>query len=286
MDDITPKNDSINTTGDDFLRRHEPRWNKSKEQAWDELQARLDAAPARTESLPARRIWPRWAAAASLALLLGTALFARLHTRTIGAAAGERLSALLPDGSRITLNSESAASFHPYWWWRARAVELSGEAFFEVEPGADFAVLSEQGATRVLGTSFNVFARGQAYQVTCLTGKVGVSVAGDRHELRPGMTLRHHEGQPTELLQLDDPGQAALWRDDVLAFADRPLREVLDELERQYGSRLVLPEGLDLRYTGQFGKPAELEMALALVCRPFGLEFARAEDGSYTLSRP
>ena len=65
----------------------------------------------------------------------------------------------------------------------SRKVSLEGEAFFEVNPGKKFEVVSKFGKTIVLGTSFNIYSRNSSYQVTCMTGKVKVIENTGRNEV-------------------------------------------------------------------------------------------------------
>ena len=84
---------------------------------------------------------------------------------------------ILPDGSIAQLNGSSTLKYHPYWWNISRNISLEGEAFFEVAKGSKFSVESKNGTTSVLGTSFNIYARSNQYEVVCVTGKVWVENA-------------------------------------------------------------------------------------------------------------
>lgn len=153
-------------------------WGKSKAQVWEELEEQILEEDRSPELV--RRFLPgkRWLAlAASLVLLLSVAGFMKFYTVKTFCPQGVHTSLQLPDGSQVELNAYTHVNYHPYWWFISRKVELEGEAFFDVEKGKKFRVVSAHATTEVLGTTFNVFARGADYMVTCHTGRVRVSDA-------------------------------------------------------------------------------------------------------------
>ena len=92
----------------------------------------------------------------------------------------------LPDASQVHLNAGSALTFDQDWS-ESRVVSLEGEAFFEVEKGNSFEVITPNGTVKVLGTSFNVFSRGTFFDVQCNTGQVRVTdKSGDKKTIGPG----------------------------------------------------------------------------------------------------
>jgi hypothetical protein len=87
--------------------------------------------------------------------------------------------ALLPDGSRATLSSASKISY-ARGFARGRAVNLVGEARFDVVPGSSFTVTTESAQLWVTGTSFTVTAySGAATIVTVHEGSVSVAARRD-----------------------------------------------------------------------------------------------------------
>ena len=89
------------------------------------------------------------------------------------------------------LNSASSLSYYPFWWSFDKKAELNGEAFFEGEHAKNFTITSDKAETTVLGTSFNIYARDNDYQVTCVTGKVKVLALISKDEV--DLTLVIHE---------------------------------------------------------------------------------------------
>ena len=77
--------------------------------------------------------------------------------------AGQRAQFVLPDGSKVWLNSSTQLSYRNSFWSKKRQVALVGEAYFEVVHNDDspFIVSSKNIQARVLGTKFNVRARAE-----------------------------------------------------------------------------------------------------------------------------
>ncbi|MFQ5771306.1 MAG: FecR family protein, partial [bacterium] len=114
----------------------------------------------------------------------------------------------LPDNSEVNLNAESSIKYPPKSWAKQREVILTGEAFFKVaEVGTPFSVRSGFVVTSVLGTSFNVRARGIQVEVACVTGKVSVKSLQKAYEpviLSPGLaSLVQQDSAPAQPYPFD-----------------------------------------------------------------------------------
>ncbi|MCU0471761.1 MAG: FecR domain-containing protein [Bacteroidales bacterium] len=261
-------------------------WGKSKEEAWTELEKKIDTVPSAGKIIffrPGMKI----AMAAGIALLIGISALARFYTKTINVPMGQHAEIYLPDNSRINLNAQSTISYKPLLWKYTRTVKFEGEAYFDVMKGKQFEVISGKGKTIVLGTTFNIYSRNSDYQVTCISGKVKVSgISGNQDViLNPGQqTALNAEG--TLVIQSDiDTNQTLSWLNNKLSFTSVSLRKVFEEIGRQYGVLINIPEDLEYIYTGTFIKESAVENVLNLVCRPFNLEITRKADNEYLITR-
>jgi ferric-dicitrate binding protein FerR (iron transport regulator) len=72
----------------------------------------------------------------------------------------QRSNIVLPDGSKVWLNSHSRITYPRDYGIRERSLSLTGEAYFEVakDPGKRFLVNAGDMQVEALGTSFNVKA--------------------------------------------------------------------------------------------------------------------------------
>ncbi len=270
---------------DGFLRslpKLDTSYLKSKEEAWEELSRRIDSRA--VVRPPARLVIRRpggLVAAAVIVLVLGAALFARFYAKTIATPAGNHLTQLLPDGSVVEMNAGSTIRFKPLWWYVEREVIFEGEAFFKVRKGKTFQVLSELGRVTVLGTSFNIFARENHYRVTCYSGKVRVVAGSSGHsvDITSNDEATLNRDGSLRLSHLTNPEETISWINHEFYFTGTPLPLVFDEIERQYGVRIVTKKIPDYLYTGNFTGRRPLEEVLGMVCKPYGLAFYPVKDG-------
>lgn len=223
----------------------------------------LDALLARMDAPPPRRP-TRWiaalAVAASLLLMVWAGGWQPLdRLDDLGAdyvsAPGEVREVTLDDGSRITLDADSALAVR--YGAHAREVELRrGAAYFRVTPGqVPFVVAAHGGEARVLGTRFEVRLRPAGARVTVEQGRVGVRARADgvQQVLGAGQQVAFANGEADGVATVDVAAQLA-WREGRLSFYRAPLGEVLAELDRHYPGRILLldRELADKRISGSF----------------------------------
>jgi ferric-dicitrate binding protein FerR (iron transport regulator) len=287
--DHTHKNDQTNQEdhSSELFARADIAWDESKEEIWENLSDKLKekGRPLHSTSLrlPSSMRWI--AIAASLALPIAIALFLRFYTSTTVTLSGVHTSVQLPDGSSVELNAETTLNYHPYWWRISRSLKLEGEAFFKVTPGTDFTVTSVQATTKVVGTSFNIYARQSDYRVECHSGKVRVISAKSTEQvlLTPNQrALLEHSGK-FNVTSLDNERDTPPWVNNLLMFSSTPLSLVFEEIERQYGIEIVTPEGMYLIYSGNFALEGAVEDVLTLLCRPFDLLYEQKSRNTYTI---
>jgi ferric-dicitrate binding protein FerR (iron transport regulator) len=185
------------------------------------------------------------------------------------------------------MNAQSMISYKPLLWKLSRTVKFEGEAFFDVTKGKKFGVVSEKGKTVVLGTTFNVYTRSSEYQVTCISGKVKVTepVGNRTVTLGPGEQAELINDGTLAIQSGIDTDRIISWLNNRLSFTSAPLRKVFEEIGRQYGVVISIPEDLENTYTGTFVKDSSIENVLNLVCRPFNLYFTPESDNEYSITR-
>ena len=159
----------------------------------------------------------------------------------------------LPDGSTVTLQPNSRLRYDKAFRQDTRTVTLSGQAFFDIthNPKRPFLVFTEDVVTRVLGTSFTVTTRqNQPAIVSVRTGQVAVytrrAFAQASHQPRAALLLMPNQ-QATFDKTADrltkklvaQPLPIPTRLPNALNFENRPVTEVIAELERIYGVRIV-----------------------------------------------
>ena len=246
---------------------------RSNENSWDAIQDKIAAQSDKGRVVRMRRVVAITAVAAAFVaafLVIG----AGGEEVRIGSALAMDTAVQLPDGSSIQLNGGSEAAYDASSWMENREVSLEGEAFFDVEKGSSFQVVTDLGVVEVLGTTFNVENRDGQFEVVCYTGKVRVTAEGRQVELTPGECANL---TGNELVKLDSKGEAPDWMLDSYSFEDAPLRDVFMELEFQLGVKFELPDVSEMKFTGDV-ETNDLQTAVESVCAPLGLEYTVRGD--------
>lgn len=254
-----------------------------------------NAMEAATRVRRRRHGWIATAAAAMLAIVVAGWLQLRSPS-TFETGIGEHASVVLPDGSRLELNSNSAVQVT--YSDATRVIRLDrGEAFFTVahDTRRPFWVLADGTWVRAVGTAFNVYRRENDIQVTVSEGRVKVAIAGVREA--PSDTALASlpvsllgAGQQAELrgantkvrtLALPELGREVSWRGGTVHFDNRPLHEVARELGRYTPLRIELgADARDLPVGGTFQtNPQGAEALLSMLHDGFGLQVRREKDG-------
>jgi len=281
MSEKNTHSNNLNRDEEILFRSGKIAWGKSQDEVWAELEKKISAKPKAVVVSLRRRIL-QWSAAAVLLLIVGLLGVISNYSVTVISLAGEHKLAMLPDGSSVEMNAESKLTYYPLKWRFERKLRFEGEAYFNVKKGKKFLVISEYGTTQVLGTSFNIYSRDNQYRVTCLTGKVQVeSGKDDEVTLLPN---NHAELENGKLVvkAMFKPENAIGWKNNQFFFEGRPLKEVIDEIERQYAVTIKLDPQLNNRNFGSnFSKKHSVEEVLEYVCRPMNLKFVKQSENVY-----
>jgi transmembrane sensor len=242
-------------------------------------------AARRSRSLGRRR-WLQVAAVAAIAaqaayLASRPELWADHRT-----AAGERRMVTLADGSTVELAGGSALSVS-FGKDQRRLRLVAGEAFFTVaaDPARPFIVEAGEGRSRALGTAFDVKLSGESVTVTVMEHRVEVSTGPDRKvELGRGEQVRY-VARDLQAPRPADLRVADAWRRDRLVFQDAPLGEVVADLERSRGGRIVLTDSRlrALSVTAVFDA-RQADVALATIAGILPITLHRVTDWLIVLS--
>ncbi|MEG1839374.1 MAG: FecR domain-containing protein, partial [Bacteroidaceae bacterium] len=169
-------------------------------------------------------------------------VFNKSSNYIVETAAGQRAQFVLPDGSRVWLNSATQLVYKTSVWSRTRQVNLSGEAYFEVAHNKriPFVVNSKHIKVQVLGTKFNVRARPSEDKVvtTLLKGSVRIDLPGESAAsilLQPGQTLNvNAKTLATTLTNTSSAKNVLAWMSGKLIFEKADLEQITRCLERHF----------------------------------------------------
>jgi ferric-dicitrate binding protein FerR (iron transport regulator) len=239
-----------------------------------------NAEPVVTSKTRVVRMFP-WLAAAAMVLLivLGGYLWmnfshsSSLKESVISTATGEQREIVLPDGSHVWLNSASSIRWTVPFNEKERSVELSGEAFFDVQHADKIPFLIHSGAitTTVLGTSFDVTAYPNQKNiiVSVQSGKVKVQ-AGSRVLAVLEKGRQATVNADTISYQKDiDPLAIAVWRAGNLVYKDETLEDIVTDLQRTFKDSVVIKNASlkGTMITISLNRRMGMRYALEMICR-------------------
>lgn len=211
----------------------------------------------------------------------GAPTMANDETRLFSTGVGQRLSMMLDDGSRLTLNTATSVRV-AYTSAERHLILERGQAWFEVAKGQPrpFRVTARAHDIVAHGTAFDVRLDADRTTVLLVEGKVSVGAVamvpndllvarGDR------LTLRHG----------GDARQIEAWREGLVVFADTPLAEAVAELNRYAPHPLVVKDAraAALRVSGAFRTGESATFAEALETS-FPVQALTRSDGTIELS--
>ncbi|WP_159468593.1 FecR family protein [Dyadobacter sp. 3J3] len=244
--------------------------------------------------------WRKWLAAASVILVAGL-LWLNYQPAKIKAGTYSKLvekaeiplkevvnttsgpvNITLPDQSIVTLEKNSRISYINNFEGKERKVFLSGEAFFNVtkNPAKPFIVYANELVTKVLGTSFriNAFEENKEVIVSVRTGRVFVFANQDFGKidsknkevvLIPNQKAVFSRKDETLNRSLIDKPVIIVSREELLerTFANAPLPDIFEALEKVYGVKLVFDKELfaNCRLTTSLGSETLFER-LDIIC--------------------
>lgn len=217
----------------------------------------------------------------------------------------DRKTVILPDGSLVTLNTNSKITLDPQFSNTRREVTLAGEGFFEIAHDAEhpFLVHTEAVTVKVLGTVFNIRAYPQSKNETetyLIRGKVEVSLngkAGSTYILKPNQKLvtryssNDPEKQTTSLesrsrleQELNSKPTETAWLRNRLELSNERLQDIALKLSNWYGIEIEFEddEAKSYRYSGTFESETPIRALEALqLSYPFKI---RSENGKILIS--
>ena len=186
----------------------------------------------------------------------------------------------LSDGTRVWLNGNSEIKFPVLFNGEDRAVELSGEAYFEVaKANKPFKVNTGNTIVQVLGTHFNVKAYKDDSNVktTLLEGSVKVSNLGKERILKPGQEAVCSDSEIS--VHQVDVELAVGWRSGLFTFNNEPLEQVMKQISRWYDMEVVYADAKPkILFTGIIPVRDNIQKALVPVGEAANLSFSIREN--------
>lgn len=244
---------------DQFTVGGEESWNRLQEKLWQKSYNRWQ------ESRKIQQFF-RYAAIFFFALSLGSTVWyfsgksssgIQETTTSVIAENGQISKVELPDGSLVWLNSGSRISYNNFFAEQNREVELSGEAYFDVEQNAELPMVVNCNNLhiRVLGTKFNVAAYSWEESIDIILEEGVVELVNPVAKttfsgMKPGQ--RAQFSKENTALEVNDVNTSRFtaWKEGMINIYDQPLKDVVKRLEIRYNQKFVYDQEIeDFRYT-------------------------------------
>lgn len=207
---------------------------------------------------------------------------------TVTTPRGGEYQITLPDGSKVWLNAASSLRFPIAFAGNERIVELTGEAYFEVNPQEQIVVKGKnaqnskksktpfivkintpagnKNEVEVLGTHFNVMAYTDesAIKTTLVEGKVKVTSGNSIQTIRPGEQARLSEGNIS--VKNVEATDVVSWTSGFIPVAGPDVEYTMRQIARWYDVQIIYegkrPEG---SFEGKLPRAASIENVIKLL---------------------
>ena len=189
---------------------------------------------------------------------------------------GGEYQLVLPDGTKVCLNSDSELKYTVPFSGNERRVQLKGEAYFEVarNKAKPFIVETNHQSVEVLGTKFNVSAYAEDVNVvtTLVEGKVKVKHAIDENSiaeefLLPDEQLIFNKETSGTSKETVETYPYTSWKDGRFAFESETLESFFTKIARWYNVEVfITDESIKaIRFTGDLPRYKNMTDILKIV---------------------
>lgn len=204
--------------------------------------------------------------------------------QVISTARSSEYEIILTDGSHVWLNAASSFRFPTSFSGKERIVELSGEAWFDVQHAdkIPFRIHSGQYTTSVLGTAFDIKAYSDQNNMT-------VSVQRGRVKVQAGSNILAtlEKGQQLRIIadtiirkQPIDTAAISSWKRGELRYDDETLESIVADLQRVYKDSILITNNAlkNVQARVVFKKSDGLEKILQVIGMVFDCQITKKND--------
>ena len=197
---------------------------------------------------------------------------------TVTVPAGERLTLILADGTKVVANSRTRLAYPRTFCGDTREVEVVGEAYFEVAHDAarPFVVRAGQFDIKVLGTRFGVSNYdSQESSVVLVEGSVELTTSGlDVVRMRPSDKVDINGGCLSGKEKVD-PAASLSWMEGYINLDGESACAVAKRLSQYYGVDIVCGDNGGTHLYGKLALQDSLNDVVATVGSMAGLKVVK-----------
>lgn len=165
---------------------------------------------------------------------------------TITVPLGQMANVLLPDGTKVMLNSGSTITYNGNFSRGKRFVSLCGEAYFDVakDKAHPLVVMTPNLNFEVHGTTFNInaYPEDKFINTTLIEGSLGVNDKSNNEIvlLVPGENARFNLTTSKITLTKVKTEIYTSWKDGLITFRNEKLKDIAQIIERWYNVKIII----------------------------------------------
>lgn len=186
---------------------------------------------------------------------------------------GQQFRIVLPDGSKIYLNSQSSVKFPISMNDATRMVEMSGEVYFEVvhNENVPFIVKVNGIEIRDIGTKFNVnsFNHDENSTVTLIEGAIQATSQFQKINLEPNQSIIWDKSLQLNSVNIDTATSVA-WTRKIFSFNEATLQTIAQKLSRWYNVDVKINSNVDSQLKFSGGTPMNQDLQEVLNVLSYG----------------
>ena len=218
--------------------------------------------------------------------------------QTITTPPGSRSEFVLPDGTKVFLNSKTSMSYPIAFNGKVRNVILEGEAYFDVTENKKHPFIVNTGKIQieVIGTEFKAsnYGNEDLTEIVLVEGSVDLFAEEDEgrrniiRTLKPGEKASYVESENKLYYGEVDVEKYISWKEGILMFRDDSMEEVVRRMNRWFNVDIKL-SGKDLGdyvYTATFEDETLAQvLKLLQLSAPIDVKFnprKRKDDGTFS----
>ena len=189
---------------------------------------------------------------------------------------------VLPDGSKVWLNSESSIKFPVSFIGSFRFVEITGEAYFEVAENHEmpFRVKTEEITLEVLGTSFNVraYADEGSVSTTLVEGSVQIASPVSQTIIAPGQMASADDAGQISVENDVDIEEIIAWKEGLFIFNSETVEQIMNQISRWYDVKIEYEGELpEKTFSGIVSRYSNVSQLLKIM-EQAGIKFSITEE--------
>lgn len=232
----------------ELVKNYRPPSAKSKEEAWQQLNARMETEQPKQYKFGWLRLAAAFMAVAFISSVLADSF---LFTEKYVTNFAEQQTIVLNDESEVLLNPNSELKVNYSFISGKRRLKLDGEALFDVKPGKTFSVEFNEGKVEVLGTRFIVTSYENIdSEVACITGSVKVKSGGDEAVLNRGEGIYIDDQSGLTSIKVEEKKILDEFK-AIYSFQNETLNDIFRILEARSGYKVQASEDvLQRKFSG------------------------------------